>query len=96
MFLLNVSYSQNPAAVEPHIASHGAWVKQYVEAGVFVAAGPKRNGLGGVILAQVASRAQLDDILAQDSYVMANVATYQIEEFDFKITQPEVAALKAV
>jgi uncharacterized protein YciI len=44
MYLLNVSYSQPPAKVEPHIPSHGAWVKQHLEAGTFLFAGPKKSG----------------------------------------------------
>ncbi|MBB5190329.1 uncharacterized protein YciI [Silvimonas terrae] len=94
MYILTASYSQSPAAVEPHIASHGAWVKRYLEAGVFLAAGPKRSGLGGVILAQVPSREALRQILAEDSYVTADVVNYTIDEVDFKVTLPELDTLK--
>ena len=52
MFILNVSYSKNPSEVEPHIKSHGVWVGRYLKEGVFLFAGPKKSGLGGVIAVQ--------------------------------------------
>ncbi|GGP27518.1 YciI family protein [Silvimonas amylolytica] len=96
MYVLTASYAQSPAAVEPHIASHAAWVKRYLDAGVFLAAGPKRSGLGGVILVHVPSREALREILAEDSYVIADVVNYTIDEIEFKATVPELAALKGI
>ncbi len=86
MYLLNVSYSQPPAAVQPHLAAHGAWVRQHIDAGTFVFAGPKKSGLGGVILVRSIPKARLLDLLAQDSYVTADVVDYQIVDFDCKST----------
>ena len=96
MYLLNVSYSKTPAAVEPHIAAHGAWVKQYFEAGPILFAGPKKSGLGGVILVKAIDKAELRRILAEDSYVQADVADYEIVEFDCKLAQAEIKALTGV
>lgn len=95
MYLLNISYSQPPAAVQPHIASHGAWVKQHIEDGSFLFAGPKRSGLGGVILASAMPKPALLALLAADSYVLADVADYQIAEFDCKIAAPQLQSMQA-
>jgi uncharacterized protein YciI len=94
MYLLDISYSQSPANVEPHIASHGAWVKKYFDDGTFLFAGPKKSGLGGIILARSIPRADLEAILAADSYVQARVAEYHISEFDAKLTAASLDELK--
>jgi uncharacterized protein YciI len=93
MYLLNVSYSQPPAKVEPHIPSHGAWVKQHLEAGTFLFAGPKKNGLGGVILVKSIPKPELQMLLAEDSYVKADVVDYQIVDFDCKLAAPSLTVL---
>ncbi|MFZ6735677.1 YciI family protein [Undibacterium sp. Ji42W] len=94
MFILNVSYSKNPVEVEPHIKAHGEWVGRYLKEGVFLFAGPKKSGLGGVIAVQSIAKDRLTQILAEDSYVQADVADYQVVDFDCKATQSTLEALK--
>lgn len=96
MYVLIAHYAQVPALVEPHIPAHGAWVRQHIESGVFVAAGPKRNGLGGAILARSMPREELNRLLADDIYVSAGVAEYQVVELDFKATASTFEALKTL
>ncbi|HEY6925862.1 MAG TPA: YciI family protein [Steroidobacteraceae bacterium] len=93
MYLLVVSYSQAPAKVEPHIPPHGTWVKQYIESGTFLFAGPKKSGLGGVILVKSMPKSELQKLLAEDSYVKADVVDYQIVDFDCKLAAPELSKL---
>jgi uncharacterized protein YciI len=95
MYLLIVSYTQPPAQVEPHIPTHGAWVRQHLAAGDFLFAGPKKSGLGGVIGARSMDKAALQAILAADSYVVADVADYQVVEFDNRLAAPGLEALNA-
>jgi uncharacterized protein YciI len=96
MYLLNVSYSQTPATVQPHVAEHGAWVKQHIDAGTFLFAGPKKSGLGGVILVRSIPKAELLNLMAKDSYVKADVVDYQIVEFDCKLTAAGLEQLVAM
>ena len=93
MYLLNISYSQPPAKVEPHIPSHGAWVKLHLEAGTFLFAGPKKSGLGGVILVKSIPKPELHRLLAEDSYVQADVVDYQIVDFDCKLAAAGLTVL---
>ncbi|AIY39411.1 hypothetical protein LT85_0251 [Collimonas arenae] len=93
MYILNISYSQAPAAVQPYIPSHGAWVKQHIDDGSFLFAGPKKSGLGGMILASAMPKPALLALLAGDSYVQADVADYQIAEFDCKIAARTLESL---
>lgn len=93
MYLLNVSYIQLPAAVEPLKPAHGAWVKKHLSEGVFLFAGPKTSGLGGVIVTKSVDRALLNAILSQDPYVTENVAEYQVVAFDCNAAVPDLAGL---
>ncbi|MGJ7556042.1 YciI family protein [Variovorax sp. RB3P1] len=96
MLLLIVSYIKAPAQVEPHIKSHGEWVAHHLEEGNFLFAGPKKSGLGGVIGAKNIDKPALLQILAEDSYVKADVAEYQIVGVDFKAAAAGFEALKGV
>jgi uncharacterized protein YciI len=93
MYLLNVSYSQPAASIEPHVPSHAAWVKRHLEAGTFLFAGPKKSGLGGVILVKSIPKPELQRLLADDSYVQADVVDYQVVDFDCKLAGPDLVAL---
>ncbi|BDI29217.1 hypothetical protein CCAX7_12680 [Capsulimonas corticalis] len=93
MYILNVSYIEQPAKVEPHVGPHSAWVKRHFAEGLFLFAGPKKSGLGGVILAKSIDRPTLDSILAEDPYITESVAEYQILEFDCKAAEPSLALL---
>jgi uncharacterized protein YciI len=93
MYLLNVSYSQSPQKVEPHVSGHSAWVKQHLQDGTFLFAGPKKSGLGGVILVKSIPRKELQILLSEDSYVRAEVADYEVLDFDCKVVGPGLTAL---
>ncbi len=94
MFLLNISYTKAPEEVAPLIAAHGDWVRHYLREGVFLFAGPKKSGLGGVIGVKGIDKHHLLKILAEDSYVKADAVEYQIVDFDCKTTQADLESLK--
>jgi uncharacterized protein YciI len=96
MFLLNVSYIKPPSQVEPHIKAHSEWVSKYLETGLFIFAGPKKSGLGGVIGVVSSEKENLMRILAEDSYVQADVAEYQILDFDCKVAASSVEFLRGI
>jgi uncharacterized protein YciI len=45
MFLLIVGYTQSPEQVTVHAPAHAEWIKQYIEEGIFLFAGPKKSKL---------------------------------------------------
>jgi uncharacterized protein YciI len=65
MYLLNVSYSEAPQKVEPHVLSHGVRVRRHLRDGNFLLAGPKKSSLGGVIIAKSMARSELQKLLAR-------------------------------
>lgn len=96
MFALIVSYTELPGVVAEQADTHGVWVKKYIDNGTFLCAGPKTNKLGGFILAKCENKARLLEVIAEDSYVIADVAEYQIVEFDCKITTSGLELLKNI
>lgn len=93
MYLLIVSYTKPADEVTPHVETHSAWVKKYFSQGIFLMAGPKKSKLGGAILVKSIEKDMLKKIIAEDSYVQADVADYQIIDFDCKATAPGLESL---
>jgi uncharacterized protein YciI len=96
MFLLIVNYTEPPEQVALHADTHRSWVKQYIEEGVFLFAGPKKSKLGGAILVKSIDKNKLKTIIAEDSFVKADVAEYQIIDFDCKTTSQQLAFLQSI
>lgn len=96
MYLLIVSYTKPAEEVLAHIESHSVWVKKYFNEGVFLIAGPKKSKLGGAILVKSINKDLLKKIIAEDSYVQADVAEYQIVDFDCKAIAPGLELLITV
>ncbi len=85
MYILISSFSQPPEAVEPYFTDHCAWLHKYNTLDIFIASGPKTSHLGGGILVKSIDKQRLKEIIAEDSYVQANVADYLIVEIDVKL-----------
>jgi uncharacterized protein YciI len=94
MYLLNLSYIKSPATVEPENKAHLEWVKKYLADGTFLFAGAKKSGLGGILAVKSMEKAALLKILAEDSYVIADVGEYQITDVDIKLALPAFESLK--
>ncbi|MBV9576548.1 MAG: hypothetical protein JO149_07980 [Gammaproteobacteria bacterium] len=93
MYLLIVSYVKPAEEVTPHIETHSVWVKKYLKEGIFLMAGQKKSKLGGAILVKSMDKNTLRKIIEEDSYVTADVAEYQIIDFDCKATAPGLELL---
>ena len=93
MYILAVHFSQSPEMVAKEAETHSAWVKKYIDEGIFLAAGPKKSKLGGVILVRSMDKKNLMKILEQDSYVKADVAEYQIIDIDCKLAAKDFEKL---
>lgn len=74
---------------------HAAWFAKYHQAGNFLIIGPfTERERAGVIIAQTQDRAELEHILAEDSYY-PNLATYVISEFTPKMVATNIEQFKA-
>ena len=95
MYLLVVSYTKPVEEVAPYVQSHSDWVKKHFNSGVFLLAGPKKNKFGGAILVKSIERCELNKIISEDSFVVGDVAEYQIIDFDCKVSAAGLEMLTA-
>jgi uncharacterized protein YciI len=94
MYIIDLTFTQPAEKVEPHNKSHGEWVRRYIEEGLILFGSVKTESRGGVILMKNISREEIDRVLAEDSYVIAAVGTYEITPISVKLTQPWLSDLK--
>lgn len=81
MFIVLLSYVQPLSVVEAHLQEHRAFLDRHYAAGHFIASGAQVPRTGGVILVRALTRAQLDEVLAEDPFYREQVAQYQVIEF---------------
>jgi uncharacterized protein YciI len=80
MFVLLVDYTRPMDEVEVHTAAHRAHLGAYYDAGKLLASGRCEPLTGGVILA-VGTRSEMEQLAADDPFVLEGVAKYTIIEF---------------
>lgn len=81
MFIVMLEYLKPLGEVDRFIAEHRAHLKKHYEAGHFLLSGRREPRTGGVIIAQVATRAELEEIISCDPFWCEGVARYDIVEF---------------
>ena len=94
MFLLLGRYLKPADEVEAHLDAHRTWVRDHVEAGVFIAAGREIPLQGGLIVATGVTRDEVDAIIAKDPYFIQNDAEYDVREYDVVLATPGTEALQ--
>ena len=94
MFVISLAYVASLDLLDAHLADHVKFLNEQYERGVFLASGRKVPRTGGVILARSIPREELDDILAQDPFQKAGLATYEVTEFVASMAADGLSALK--
>jgi uncharacterized protein YciI len=79
MFVIVLRYP-DPEATAKLRDKHAAWIYKHADAGRFLMTGPMEPRTGGIIVADVPSRAELDAMLREDPYATAGT-TYEVMEF---------------
>jgi len=93
MFAVILEYKKPIEEVEKHTVAHRAFLDEFYAKGILVMSGRQTSAKGGVIIANAASREQVEDIFSQDPFSVEGVAEYQFYEFTPNKYQP---ALKAI
>lgn len=94
MFIVSLSYKTELSEVDKHIEGHLAFLEKYYARGNFIASGRKVPRTGGVILAQAASKAEVENIIQEDPFNIEGLAHYEITEFVPSMASKEFEALK--
>ena len=89
MFLLINKYLVDQDKLEEVHPAHGAWFAEQCRHGPVVMAGRQVPSVGGVVLIDVATRAEAEAFAAGDPYTTAGVASYTVTEFNLARCFPD-------
>ncbi|UFQ99846.1 YciI family protein [Streptomyces sp. Go40/10] len=79
LHLLSLHYTAPEQAAEPFIPGHVAYLERHHQDGTFLVSGQTvPTSIGGVIIAHGVDRSAIEEITAQDPFVVNNVAEYTI------------------
>jgi uncharacterized protein YciI len=81
MFVVSLTYVCELSEIEKHLADHIDYLDENYAKGVFLASGRKEPRTGGVILAQMDSRTELDKLIEKDPFKINGLANYEVIEF---------------
>jgi len=85
MFLINLTYIKPIEEVEVHFEAHVVFLDRHYTDRTFIFSGRKNPRTGGLILANLATRDEVNAVIRQDPFFQFQVAEYEI--IDFQITK---------
>ena len=80
MFVVLLRFSGNKSKAPDHMDGHNAWLKRGFNDGVFLLAGSLQPGLGGGIVADNTSLADLQNRVNDDPFVSEDVVRAEVLE----------------
>ncbi len=81
MFIINITYTTNLEQIDAIIEEHIKFLNHQYELGNFIASGRKVPRTGGIILSNISSKAELEEIIENDPFKTNQLADYDIIEF---------------
>lgn len=81
MFIIDIHYTAPLEEVDQYIGGHTAYLKKYAENNTFLIAGRKVPRTGGILIANAASREEVEKIITEDPFYQNHVAEMTITEF---------------
>jgi uncharacterized protein YciI len=95
MFLVLLRFSNGKGKARELLPGHNEWLKRGFDDGVFLIAGSLEAGMGGAVLADARTRAELEERVRGDPFVVHDVVTAEILEISPSKTDPRLAFLIA-
>ena len=90
MFIINLTYQVELEKIDAHLEAHVKFLEEQYAQGYFLASGPKVPRNGGVILANVKDKDELEYIIAKDPFKKHDLALYEVIEFIPRKTSTEL------
>jgi len=94
VFIVSLTYKTELSEVDKYIDEHITYLEKHYALGKFIASGRKVPRTGGIILVNAANKDELDLILKEDPFNIANVADYEVTEFIPTMAATEFEAIK--
>jgi len=81
MFIINLTYKTELERVDTFLNAHIDFLNDQYEQGHFLASGRKVPRTGGIILSNISSKSDLEEIIANDPFKKNELAHYELIEF---------------
>lgn len=93
MFIISLTYKVELTEVDLFLAEHIEYLDQQYAQGNFILSGPKEPRNGGVIIANVANREKLEEIIQADPFYREQLADFAITQMTLTKSAKELAFL---
>ncbi|MDY7579648.1 YciI family protein [Herbaspirillum sp. RTI4] len=94
MFVISITYIKSAAEVDLLLTAHKHFLNEHYANGNFLMSGRKVPRKGGIIIADVADRAEMESIMESDPFSIGEVAEYTITEFIPSMTAEALAGFR--
>ncbi|MGY4617687.1 uncharacterized protein YciI [Bradyrhizobium sp. USDA 4472] len=81
LYIVVLTYIRPIEEVHAYLDTHRDWLVEYAKKGIIVVAGPLEDRSGGALVACCKDRAELDGVLATDSFHVHQLVEYEIKAF---------------
>ncbi|MFZ6688358.1 YciI family protein [Undibacterium sp. SXout11W] len=81
MFIIDLDYIKALTEVEKFIPEHRQFLEKYYASAKFLISGRKEPRTGGIIIANCASRDEVETLIQEDPFHREAIARYTITEF---------------
>lgn len=81
MFIVELIYKVPLSEVDKYLPAHREYLETYYKKGLFLASGPQKPRIGGILIALTNDKSHLESILQKDPYHLAEIAEYRLIEF---------------
>ena len=92
MFVVELIYKADLAAIDAKMAAHVRFLKKYYASGHFVVSGRKIPRDGGIIVAVGKSREEIEAVVREDPFCKDGLADFRIIEFRASQKADDIAA----
>jgi uncharacterized protein YciI len=93
MFIVRLNYQVPLSEIDRTLTAHKAYLERQYAAGRFLVSGRLEPRSGGVIVATVSDRTELDAVLAEDPFAQQGLAAYEVTEFQPTRWHPKLEGL---
>lgn len=81
MYVINVNYKVDIDIIDQHLIAHRDYLDEYYKKGLLLCSGPKEPRNGGIIIALMADKNQVEAFIHNDPFYINGVAEYAPIEF---------------
>ncbi len=81
MYILFINFTKSLQDIQPVFPAHLEFIDAHIKTGKFILSGGLTGKQSGVVLANINNGDELKALLAQDPFVLEQVAEYEIIEF---------------